>query len=516
MFSVVISKTFVASSISRTALCVALGLSVAAGMANPAAAKRRHTGPAAIPDSMPLWKARPDGPIIIVVSIADERLTLYDNGVAVARTPVSTGVAGHLTPRGIFSVIQKDRHHKSNIYSDAPMPYMQRITWSGVALHEGHVTGHPASHGCIRMPAAFAQRLWPYTQIGVRVIVSDTDVQPVDFTHPKLFAAARHPATASLAPARPLVFAQADTATATDARAPAAEAADKPQTPPPEPIATPPLVTDETPAEVARTPDIPTSPLSADTVTGDPPVAALPAATATEEKAQVNLSAPETAAAPVTVEPDATTQARAPAVPADPVTAEIPAPEAPQVPVVVEAPAAAPAPAVAGTPPAEATPTEKSEPAPVTAAISIPPGTGHVAIFVSKKLGKLFVRRNFQPIFETPVVIRDPATPLGSHLFTAMDVTGDGAHVRWTVVDVNDAPPPEAPRRLRKGEVAPPPAPAPAVSTADEALDRIIVADEVRVALADLIQPGTSLIVSDQGFGRETGARGTDFIVLTR
>src|SRR6478752_851281 len=103
---------------------------------------------------------------MVVVSIAKQSLTLYDAGVPVAHSKVSTGVAGHPTPTGIFSVIQKSRYHRSNLYSDAPMPFMQRITWSGVALHAGLLPGYPASHGCIRMPEDFAVRMWRTTQMG--------------------------------------------------------------------------------------------------------------------------------------------------------------------------------------------------------------------------------------------------------------------------------------------------------------------------------------------------------------
>jgi hypothetical protein len=108
----------------------------------------------------------PKGPLQLVVSINTQKVTLFSNGVRVAQGPVSTGVPGHPTPMGVFSVIEKDRYHHSNIYSGAPMPYMQRITWSGVALHEGVLPGHPASHGCIRMSHDFAKKLWPITKLG--------------------------------------------------------------------------------------------------------------------------------------------------------------------------------------------------------------------------------------------------------------------------------------------------------------------------------------------------------------
>jgi len=136
-------------------------------------------------------KARPEdapkGPLQIIISIADQRVSLFDNGALIARSSVSTGTQGHPTPFGVFSVISKQRWHRSNIYSAAPMPYMQRITWSGIALHAGVVPGHPASHGCIRLKNDFAIRLWHLTKRGTRVIIARDDVQPVDITNPHLF-----------------------------------------------------------------------------------------------------------------------------------------------------------------------------------------------------------------------------------------------------------------------------------------------------------------------------------------
>ena len=129
----------------------------------------------------------PKGPLQIIISIADQRVSLYDDGTLIARSSVSTGTQGHPTPLGVFSVIGKERWHRSNIYSAAPMPYMQRITWSGIALHAGVVPGHPASHGCIRLKNDFAIRLWHLTKRGTRVIIAHDDVQPVEITNPHLF-----------------------------------------------------------------------------------------------------------------------------------------------------------------------------------------------------------------------------------------------------------------------------------------------------------------------------------------
>src|ERR1700730_11641550 len=135
--------------------------------------------------------ARPDhlpkGPLQIIISIVDQRVSLFDNGALIARSSVSTGMEGHPTPLGVFSVISKQRWHRSNIYSAAPMPYMQRITWSGIALHAGVVPGHPASHGCIRLKNDFAVRLWHLTKRGTRVIIAHGDVQQLEITNPHLF-----------------------------------------------------------------------------------------------------------------------------------------------------------------------------------------------------------------------------------------------------------------------------------------------------------------------------------------
>ena len=102
----------------------------------------------------------------VIISLDKQQLTLYSGDQPIAHSRVSTGMAGHSTPKGVFSVIQKDRWHHSNIYSNAPMYFMQRITWSGVAMHQGYVPNYAASHGCIRLPEAFAKQMWGLTKLG--------------------------------------------------------------------------------------------------------------------------------------------------------------------------------------------------------------------------------------------------------------------------------------------------------------------------------------------------------------
>src|SRR5262245_60700388 len=126
-------------------------------------------------------------PVMAIVSLRSQRITVYDAHGWILRAPVATGQKGRETPAGVFSVIQKDADHRSNLYDDAWMPHMQRITWSGIALHGGPLPGYPASHGCVRLPYGFAARLFEATRMGMRVIVAPGDVEPVEIAHSALF-----------------------------------------------------------------------------------------------------------------------------------------------------------------------------------------------------------------------------------------------------------------------------------------------------------------------------------------
>ena len=148
-------------------------------------------------DSKGASKDTAKGPLLVIISIADQRISLYDNGALVARSSVSTGVKNHPTPLGVFSVISKSRFHRSNIYSNAPMPYMQRITWSGIALHGGDLPGYPASHGCIRLTNDFAVRLFHLTKRGTRVIIAHDDIRPAEIRNANLFVPKPKVASAS-------------------------------------------------------------------------------------------------------------------------------------------------------------------------------------------------------------------------------------------------------------------------------------------------------------------------------
>src|SRR3954468_19813968 len=162
--------------------------------------------------------AKEKAPLQIIISIADQRISVYDGGTLIAHSSVSTGVPDHPTPSGVFSVIGKQLWHRSNLYSDAPMPYMQRITWSGIALHAGILPGHPASHGCIRLTNDFAIRLWHLTKRGTRVIIAPEDVRPVEIANPQLFA--QKPGVASSPDSETSILARTNSFAATRTNAP--------------------------------------------------------------------------------------------------------------------------------------------------------------------------------------------------------------------------------------------------------------------------------------------------------
>jgi hypothetical protein len=126
----------------------------------------------------------PSGPLTIVVSIPEQKAYVYRNGVRIAVSTVSTGKKGHETPTGVFTILQKNKDHRSNLYNDAPMPWMQRLTWDGIALHAGKLPGYPASHGCVRLPDAFAEKLFAVTDFGITVIIANDSSAPTEVTHP--------------------------------------------------------------------------------------------------------------------------------------------------------------------------------------------------------------------------------------------------------------------------------------------------------------------------------------------
>jgi L,D-transpeptidase catalytic domain len=416
---------------------------------------------------------------LIAVSIADQRLTLYDKGEVVAHAPVSTGMPGHPTPTGVFSVLGKEVFHRSNIYSGAPMPYMQRITWSGVALHAGVLPGYPASHGCIRMPPEFAIRLFHLTQRGARVIVSHGEVTPVRFENPHLFTLLR----------------PADTRTGEAAPPPAADA--------------PAVKTAETrtPAVMSDAADSAAHAIAGIAKPGETAVTA-PPKDAPRDAAK-DAAPQDVAHADAAKGQDAAKSGAPGAALVKPVTV------VPPQPITVNKAFVPIAPTIEAAPPSG---TQASlEPY----GPERPLRRGPITVFVSKKEGKIFIRKGFEQLLAEPITIAHPELALGTHLFTAVAPKADGASFDWVAVTIPTtvASKPEVKivrdhrGRLVEKMVAPA---APSSATAAQALDRIEIPPDAMARIASLMSPGATLIISDQGLGSETGPDDTDFIVLTR
>jgi len=130
----------------------------------------------------------PASPMVVVVSLNEQRAYIYRNGLLEAVSTVSTGKRGHATPTGVFTILQKDRNHRSSLYNDAPMPYQERLTWDGVALHAGGLPGYPESHGCIHLPTEFARRLFETTTLGMTVVIGKDGVSPESVVHPAMLS----------------------------------------------------------------------------------------------------------------------------------------------------------------------------------------------------------------------------------------------------------------------------------------------------------------------------------------
>jgi hypothetical protein len=405
-------------------------------------------------------------PIMAIVSLHNQRITVYDANGWILRAPVSSGQKGRETPAGIFSVIQKEAEHYSNLYDDAYMPHMQRITWSGIALHGGPLPGYPASHGCVRMPFDFAARLFDATRPGLRVIVAPNDVAPIEIAHPALFPS--RPGAGALAAAR---TAEAD------------EAARK---------------TDQ-----AR--------LAAGTAFREAAQAMVPVRVAENLKlrAEAQLAAAE-AALGSAISAEAKEQAERDKAQAVARIAALQAQLAgakaelqPKLDAVTRTREAA---AIA----------ETARVAAAEAARQVARQFEPVSVLISRQTQRLYVRQAFEPILESPVTILDADRPIGTHVFTAMERTNGDTNMRWSVVSLDGGRPhggvvePQGRARGGHGRDVEPMLTDP--GSAKTALDRIVIPPDALDRLAG-IAPRSSLIITDEALSSETG-NGTDFVVL--
>ena len=392
-------------------------------------------------------------PIMAIVSIKTQQVTFYDADGWILRAPVSTGTTGRETPAGIFAVLEKEKEHRSTLYDDAEMPNMQRITWNGIAMHGGPLPGYAASHGCIRMPYGFAEKLFDRTRIGMRVIISPNDAEPVDFSHPALLAPkaeaiAAAPAKAEAAPREAAEAAKA----ADEAKKAAATAARE---------------TGSLKAALRKLEGLKTR-ADAELAYADK---ALAAAKTDEAKAKAEDVKQKAAAKAAELGTQFDTAKADPKLKPETVAAARDA--------------------------AKAAETRKA--GAVKAASEAKLALEPVSIYISRATQKLYVRRPthkpapdgggivFDATIEVPVTIRNPDRRIGTHVFTA--VARNEAGLRWTAVTIDNA------------------------DDAKAALDRITIPQEVLDRIGPTALPRSSIVISDEPLSAETNYR-TEFVAV--
>jgi L,D-transpeptidase catalytic domain len=390
-------------------------------------------------------------PIMAIVSIKSQQVTFYDADGWILRAPVSTGVTGRETPAGVFAVVEKKEDHRSNMYDDAHMPHMQRITWNGIALHGGPLPGYAASHGCVRLPFGFAEKLFDKTRIGMRVIISPNDAAPVEFSHAALFVPNVEAVAAAPTRAETLAREAAEAAKAADEAKKAAVAAAR-----------------ETASLTASLRKLEQLKARADAEFARAE-RALAAAKTDQAKARAEEAKQKAAAMAAELGTQlATAKADAKSTPDAAVAKEVAK--------------------VAETKKAAAAKTASE------AKLALEP----VSIYISRATQKLYVRRNthkplpdggvvFDSTIEVPITIRDPGKRIGTHVFTA--VARDKAGLRWTAVTIDEG------------------------DNAKNSLDRITIPKDVLDRIAPTALPRSSIIISDEPLSGETNYR-TEFVAV--
>lgn len=387
-----------------------------------------------------------------IVSIKSQNVTFYDADGWMLRAPVSTGMKGRETPAGVFTILEKRADHRSNLYDDAEMPHMQRLTWNGIAMHGGILPGRPASKGCVRLPYGFASDLFGRTQLGMRVVISPIDAAPAEISHPALLV--------------PNAATEAVTPEVAESLAVEAEEA---------------VILASEAKKAAKTAARAAAPIAA----------ALRSLERRKSSADTELAAAEKAiAAAKTDKALARAEERK----------EKAAKQAAEAFTRLEsarAEAQVKITAAASTKEAAKMATDKMTEA-AKAASEAKLNLEPVSIFISRATQKIYVRRNtrkpwpdggevYDATIEAAVEIRDPDLPIGTHVFTAMAPSADG--LRWTAVTIDDR------------------------DDANNALDRVTIPKNILDRIAPGARPRSSIIISDEPLSRETNYR-TEFVAV--
>lgn len=433
------------------------------------------------PLELPSWT--PDAPatepIHLIVSVPEQRVNVYAGGKLIAYSPVSTGREGNSTPTGVFSILEKKKFHRSNIYSNAPMPFMQRLTWSGIALHASdQVPNYPASHGCVRLPPAFAKKLFGFTAVGAHVIVSSRETTPVEISHSSLFQPVplRVPVTAGTIAHRisdlvslegaPTYGAIAENIAFAGALNRSAGVI-KPETPP--------LVA-ESFAEVSNPSDmgVEVEPTDAVRNRNVSPVRIL----VTRRTGRELVRDVQTLLKDLGFDPG-------------------------KVDGWMGRDTGAAIGRFQESQGLQETGTMSSE---LAGQLYRAAGRGN------PPSGHIYVRQDFVQVFDAPITISSPEEPLGNHLLTAMDFGEEADKTRWLSVTLGDGTSASL-TSIPEGEAT---VLEQAPTSVGEALDRIEIPASVRRRISEMLTPGSSMAITDNGISPETVDKGTDFVVLTR
>jgi lipoprotein-anchoring transpeptidase ErfK/SrfK len=460
-------------------------------------------------------------PIMAIVSIKSQQVTIYDADGWILRAPVSTGITGRETPAGVFSVVEKDKDHHSNLYDDASMPNMQRITWSGIALHGGPLPGHAASHGCVRLPYDFAEKLFDKTPMGMRVIIAPNDAEPVEFSDPALLVPNAAAIAAAPEHAETLAREAAEAAKTADEAKSAAAAAARAAAPLTASLRKLEWLKTRTDAELAfaekvlaaaqanqaraedlkqkaaaKAADLGTQ-LDAAKADGKAKLDAAPAVNAAAAaRAAPRLMAPvqklewlkTRADAELAVADRVLAAARTNQAKAEDMKQKAAAKAADMGTQLDTAKADAKAKLDAAAAAQNATKTAEAKRADAAkAAQEAKRALEPVSLFISRSTQRLYVRRGFEVGFEVPVTIRNSDKPIGTHVFTAVARTDGG--LRWTAVTIDGG------------------------DDAKAALDRIKIPQDLLDRIGPTALPRSSLVISDEPLNRETNYR-TEFVVV--
>lgn len=495
-----------------------------AGEAAHAQSYRRHNDLAYVPPRRPeRGDTRVQTPVFAVVSLDEQRISVYGSDGLIVQSPVSSGSKGYDTPAGVFSIVQKKPEHNSNLYDDASMPFMQRLTWTGIALHAGVIPGYPASHGCVRLPTAFAERLFDMTKLGMRVILTRDDITPQDFSHPALFKP--RPVVADVEPMRVTRISQRGELPISRLGELAYENVLAPSPAAERTLGVLSALATEKKREQQKAQRAYTEARQIAQRRKAEAAQAVRAIAAAEyglKRAEAGLAASSkaleamrnnTKAKPAQIEAAEKSLQRAEANLED-AKKQLETARSRNQARIDEAEKAN----------EELKRAELAKEAADEEAVEGERRLSPVSVFVSRKMRRYYVRQANLPIMEGPVAIKDPNAQIGSFVYTALDYTSpDATDMKWNVVslyksldDIPDKPAPSvkpndsAAANRRKTRNISFPAD---VAGAKAALDRIALPADVVQRVSELMVPGSSLIVSDEAPSIETG-KDTDFVVV--